>query len=1495
MERHGVLRTSFVWEGVEEPLQVVHKEVALPLAVEDWREMSVEQQQERLELLLKTDRYRPFILSEPALMRLTTIRMGECAYYFVMSFHHLLADGWSWPIILKDVFRSYDAYSRGEEVEMDAARPYRDYIAWLREQDLSAAENFWRQNLRGFSAPTPLALDHPAGRAPESEKLFDNQELRLSAKMTASLQGLARKHQLTVNTMMQGAWALLLSHYSREDDVLFGVTVAGRPTALEGAEIMVGLFINTLPLRVRIPRDKKLVAWLKQLQEQQVELSQYEYSPLMDIQGWSEVPRGTALFESILVYEKYPVPVDNSVREESKSLQLHDVRAGEHTHYPITIEVAGSARLLLRAGYDCRRFDAATIGRILIHFQTVLDSMVERPEQLLSEVRVLPEDEKQQVVELWNETATDRFPEQSFSELFEAQAARTPDAIAVSCGGEQLSYLELKRRANRIAVALGEAEVGADTIVALMAERGIEFLTAVLGTFKAGGAYLPLDPLHPATRVAQILEQSRTTLILATRDFAAFLSDALENLSSDGRPRILFIEELLERVQADEDLPGVNAQTDLAYVIYTSGSTGLPKGAMVEHAGMLNHLYAKISALGLSDADIVAQTASQCFDISVWQFLAALLVGGQVVVFRDEIAHDPSRLLREVDAEAVTILETVPSLLVAILDDEGLKANERCELSALRWLVPTGEALPPEVCRQWLNLYPGIPMLNAYGPTECSDDVTHYAISETPAPDVTRIPIGRPIENTRIYILDERLSPVGIGVTGELCVGGVGVGRGYLHDAERTREAFLQDPFATDRKSRLYKTGDLARFLPDGNIEFLGRKDHQVKIRGFRIELGEIEAVLCAHGSVREAIVLAREDEPGDKRLVGYVVPAQEQMVDTGALRNYLKEKLPGYMIPAAFVELAELPLTPNGKVNRRALPAPDNLQPAQEETLTPILNPVEEVLAGIWIEVLRIKQVGIDDNFFELGGQSLLATQVIARIREIFRIEMPLRTLFEAQTIAELATEVEKGISVNGDRPMPSLVPMQRASEVPLSFSQQRLWFINQLEPDNPFYNIARAVRLGGDFDIAALERSLNTIFERHEVLRTTFESSGGRPFQVVHPPAKMALPVVDLSGLPASEKYDLVRRLATEEAQRPFNLERDLMLRVTLLRLEETEHVLLFAMHHIASDGWSMGILLREFTTLYNAYTQGETATLPELPIQYADYALWQREWMQGALLDEQLAYWKQQLGHGSPVLQLPLDKPRPVLQSFRGASELFALPRELAEALRALSRQEGVTLFMTLLAAFQTLLYRYTGQEDISVGTPVAGRGRREVEGLIGFFVNTLVLRTQLNSDPSFRELLKRVREVCLGAYAHQDVPFERLIEEMELERDMSYTPLFQVLFVLQNATKETSQLPQLNVSSIEAETGTSKFDITLMMSDVNQDLVGGFQYNTDLFNASTITRMIEHFKVLLEGMVGNPDRRLSTFPFMTRAEQNQFINAFNDDSEEMESASRDYASI
>ncbi|HEX9936884.1 MAG TPA: amino acid adenylation domain-containing protein, partial [Longimicrobium sp.] len=1112
--------------------------------------------------------------------------------------------------------------------------------------------------------------------------------------------------------------------------------------------------------------------------------------------------------------------------------------------------------------YATDLFEPATAQRMLAHLERVLEQVAADPDARLSQLELLGGAERALVLEEWNRTTAEYPAELCIHELFEAQAARTPDAVAVLLEGRELTYAVLNARANRLAHHLRALGVGPDARVAIAVERGPEMVVGLLSILKAGGAYVPLDPAYPADRLRYMLEDSAPAALLVQSSLAPSFAgvDVPSVVLDAGAPAW---------AGEPETNPGcAELRPDhLAYVIYTSGSTGRPKGVLIEHRSLVNHTAWQAGAFGIGADDTVLQRTSISFDASAWELWTPLATGARLLLLPPGAEKDPGAIGRVIGEGGATIAQFVPTLLQAVLGALPEGGSLPCRI-----VFCGGEPLPASLVEEARAAGAG-EVVNLYGPTEATIDSTAHAcgrLEDRRAPS-----IGRPIANARIYVLDARGEPVPVGVAGELYVGGAAVARGYLGRPVLSAERFVPDPFSGETGARMYRTGDRARWTADGTLEFLGRTDHQVKIRGFRIEPGEVEAALRRHDGVRECVVVARED-PGDRRLAAYVVAAGPDAIDAAVLREHLRRSLPEHMVPGAFVVLDRLPLTPNGKVDRKALPAPE-LASAEETYVAP-RTPVEEMLAGIWAEVLRLERVGVRDNFFELGGHSLLAMRVVSRVRAVFDVELPLRAVFEGPTVARLAVRVEE--MRRAELPvLPPVAPVERTGPQPLSFAQERLWFLHGLKPESAFYNVAAVVRLSGALDAAALERALDEVVRRHESLRTTFRESGGAPVQVIAPHAGLSLPVEDLSGLGEEEREAAAGRRAEEEAARPFDLAAGPLFRPALLRLGADDHVLLLCMHHIVSDEWSTEVLFREMAALYAAFREGRPSPLAELPVQYADYASWQREHLRGEVLERQLAWWRERLAGAPALLELPTDRPRPAAQSFRGATLPAALPAGLLARVEALGRGAGATRYMVLLAAFQVLLAKYSGSDDVVVGTPVAGQTRREVEELIGFFTNTLVLRTDLSGDPTFREVLRRVRETTLGAWEHQDVPFERLVEELRPERSLSHSPLFQVMFVQEDADRSQAELPGVEMCRVYAESGTSKFDLTLSVGTHPEGIRASLEYSTDLFDRATAQRMLGHLLRVLEQVTARADARLSDLELTGEEERRLVVEEWN----------------
>jgi len=1445
-DAHPIFRTSFVWDGLPIPHQLVHRHVELPFDYADWRVFSDVERQERLSDLLADERAEGFELGRAPLIRIRLLRLEDRRYLLIRSHHHILFDAWCTSLILDELRSNYDALVAERAPPKRIHVGFRDYIAWLQRRDAAAAEPFWRDYLQGFDEPTPFFASRSSGLASGG---VDDVTRLLSREDTDALEQTARRLRVTVNTFVQAALALLLARYTNRKDIVFGVTVSGRPADLPQVESILGLFINALPLRVAIEADRPLSALLENVLASNYAIRDYEYVSLTQIREWSEVPAGTDMFHYLLTFEN--APVDRRLLEPCGDWRFTDSWHRTHTNYPITFVVIPGPRLHLQVTYARDRIDAQVAERLLDHYRRLLEEMIHRPDARLGEFGMLVEDERNLLIEQWNRTDHRYAEPRDILGRFEGQAQLRPDAVAARCDGVTLTYSELARRARVVAAGLIQNGVEPDDLVALLDHRGLDFLVMMLGVFHAGAGYLPLDPAYPDGRIAQILVEAKVTSLLAGRSFLQ-RAESVVSGAGENRIRILNVAVLEERGEAFVGRGPRHSPNGLAFVIFTSGSTGKPKGAAVEHRGMFNNLITQERALGLTSDDVIAQTASQCFDISVWQFLTALALGARIEIFPDDISRDPARLLDEIDARGVTIFETVPSMIRALLD----ASDSRRRLRGLRWLLPCGEAFAPELCRLFMDRFPHVRLLNAYGPAECSDDVSYYPIKTAPEGDDLSVPIGSPVDNTRLYIVDRWLEPAPVGVAGEICVAGIQVGRGYLNRPDLTAVSFLPNPFG-ETGGRLYRTGDLGRRRRDGVIDFLGRIDHQVKIRGNRIEPGEVEARLASHPDVRAACVVIREISKGAHRLIAYVESTAERFASQD-LRRHIRAGLPDYMVPEAFVRLDALPLSPNGKVDRKALPEPELDASVSSWRIAP-RNPTEETIAQIWMDLLNVPQVGANDNFFDLGGHSLLAARIASRIRSIFAIELPLRELLEASNLADLAARVDeaRGRS-SGSSPAP-IVRAPRDVPIPLSNAQQRLWFMQQRDPSSSAYHFTVAVRAFGPLDDDLFEAALNAVVQRHETLRTVFAIENGRVMQRILPELTVRLHRKTVDD--AIEMEGEVGRAMTGFAVAPFDLERGPLVRCALFRPSAGSEAVptaavLLCFHHIIFDGWSFTVFLREFVAIYSAMQAGREASLPRLQIQYADYSVWHEEQLREDRAAEHLSYWKEHLRGAPPLLDLPVDRPRNSAAGYAAGSHMIDLA-DMQQSLDAFDRARAVTPFMTILSAFAVLLRYLSGSSDLVIGTDVANRPRVELESVIGFFVNLVALRVRLDGDPSFEEAVERVRGVTLSAYDHQTFPFDKLVEALRPERDAGYSPIFQAKVAFHNVPMPEFDIAELRFDEMSLGSSHAELDLVLHVYQRRQGMRVVLEYRSALFDSATVDRYAELFRTLLHTSLERPD--------------------------------------
>ncbi|MEW6732307.1 MAG: amino acid adenylation domain-containing protein [Acidobacteriota bacterium] len=1464
VDRHEVLRTNF--DTVDgKPVLVVASQLKLPLPIVDLQQTSYQQQQFEINRLAIAEAHKPFDLAKQPLLRMVLLQLGKEDFVLLLTMHHIVSDAWSIGVFVNEVIALYEAFSQSKPSPLqELPIQYVDFAGWQREwlqgEELARQLDYWKEQLAGSATILQLPTDRP--RPAIISYQGASQTVRIPQDLTRAIKELCQQEGVTLFMTLLAAFETLLFRYSEQKDIIVGSPIANRNRA--EIEPLIGFFVNTLVFRTDFSNNPSFLTLLQQVR--QTALDAYSHQDLPFEKLVEELHPQRNLNQSPLFQVMFMLQNASVGSVEIANLNVRPIEIDmQTTIFDLSLALEETPRGLVGiVEFSTELFDLATIDRMIGHWQVLLEAIVANPTQSVRMLPILTTTERHQLLVDWNSAKSDYPKEKCIHELFQAQVERTPDAVAIVFNDEELTYKELDIKANQLAHYLRSLGVSSEKLVGIYLERSLEMVIGLLGILKAGGGYLPLDIDYPQERLAYMLGDTKPVALLTQRK----LIDGLPQYSA---PLVCIDDdwELIEQ-QNKEVLVSEVSSENLIYIIYTSGSTGEPKGVMVNHQSVCNSLYSlqKIHKLVVEDRLILKSPL--IFDASAWELFWPLSIGASVVIARPEDHRDSRYLAELIATKKVTTALFVPSLFQLFLDEPSL---DNCH--SLKKVICGGEALSKASMDRYYQRLSG-ELHNCYGPTETSIGSINWPCVK----DYHRanVPIGRPLSNIQIYLLDSLLQPVPIGVAGELYTGGDAVARGYLNHPDLTATRFIPDPFSNKPGARLYRTGDLARYLPDGNIEFLGRTDQQVKIRGFRVELSEIETNLSEHTAVREALVLTNEDK-GEKHLVAYIIPENGQAPSIGELRSFLKQRLPNYMVPSDFVFLEEFPIIVNGKIDRAALPIIGRTRPALEARFVAASNSIEEIIAGIWAEVLVLDRVGVVDNFFDLGGHSLLAIQVASRLRAVFPVEISVRSLFESPTIAELAEKIEAACQGSDRLLQMPLQPVTRDVQLPLSFAQQRLWFLDQLQPNDISYNIPAAVKLEGKLNIKALAESFNEIVRRHEVLRTTFQVLEGTPFQSIFAEFNLNLPVTDLSSLFGSEQQLQVERLITEEAQQPFNLAQGPLIRIKLLKLNEQEHVLLLTMHHIVADGWSMNVLIQELTILYRALSKGEIPALPELPIQYGDFAYWQRQWLQGEVLDTQLNYWQQQLHNTPPLLSLPTDRPRPVKQTYSGTTRPFELSVELHNGLRALSRKEGTTLFMTLLAAFQTLLYRYTGQPDIVVGTPIANRSRVELEGLIGFFVNTLVLRAELSEKLSFQQLLKQERKVALEAYAHQDLPFEKLVEVLQPERDMGHLPLCQVMFALQNMPASIMQLPDLTLKLLTTDIGIAKFDLTVFIIETDQQLKGSLEYNTDLFDDVTIARMLGQFQTLLENIITNPTQQLATLPILTPAEEEQLLISWN----------------
>jgi amino acid adenylation domain-containing protein len=1450
VQRHEALRTTFVvvdGEPVQRIAAVEDSHFLLrvhDLRNHDLRYDDLRQQADSepgLRQLYEEEAHASFDLQAGPLIRGRLIRQGEDQYALLITMHHIISDGWSVGVLLNELSILYRAFVRGEADPLpELAVQYPDYAVWQRHwmqgEVLEQQAEYWKTTLAG--APTLLELPADRVRPADQEYAGAWYEVILDERLTAGLKELSKQHGATLYMTLVAGWVALMGRLSGQQDILTGSPVANRRQGeLEG---LIGFFVNTLVLRTDLSNRPSVGELLERVKTQALGAQQHQDIPFEQVVEVVQPERSLAhspLFQVMFAWQNAPRGALDLVGLTTMGLEMASHRVARFdltaSLWELDERIAGGVE------YATALYEKATIERYMEYWRRMLEGMVAGSGQIVDCLELLSKGERNQLVYEWNQTDV-AYPQKCVHELFEEQVRRNAEAVAVEFEGQKLTYGELNRRANQLGHYLRKAGVGPEMRVGICMERGLEMVIGLLGILKAGGAYVALDPHYPAERLKFMVEDSSIAVLVAQGG----LLD-----QSPGPAQVIYIDqELAGTAQESGENVGLPLHSgNLAYVIYTSGSTGRPKGVAIQHSSANVLLQWAREVFSVKELEGVLASTSICFDLSVFEIFAPLSWGGKTIVVRNALS-----LAEMGQNPGVTLFNTVPSAMAELLRIKGIPGS-------IRTVNLAGEALPPNTVEQLYEESNVERVFNLYGPSEDTTYSTYACLKRGEANG--RVPIGKPISNTQAYVLDREYQPVPVGVIGELCLGGQGVARGYLNRPELTAEKFVPNPFVERGGERMYRTGDQVKWGQNGNLEFLGRLDQQVKVRGYRIELGEIEAALQTHQGVEACAVIVREDQPAEKRVVAYVVT---NGAVAPAFNEFLKDRLPDQMIPSAFVEMDQLPLTPNGKVDRKALPAPEREWSERRGYVGP-RNGEEEILCDLFAEVLNRDRVSVHDDFFAIGGHSLLATKLVSRIRETLGVDIALRSVFESPTIAKLAPRLEDSRKARS-----SLRRHPNVERAPLAYSQRRLWFIDQLQGSSSEYNMPEALRLRGRLDVDALRRAVQTIVDRHESLRTHFAEERGESVQIIAPSLALEIPIEDLSRLSEAEQQRQVMASVNNEWCEPFDLAHGPVLRLKLLRLAEEDHILLRTFHHIVSDGWSLGVFMREFRDLHEAYSQGRENPLPDLPLQFADFALWQMQEASEGLLDEDLRFWKEHLAEIPEELEIPRDRPRPAVQTFAADACGITLPAEKLAALKQCGRS---TLYMTLLTAFAVQMHCYSGQDDIVVGSPIANRQDERLEGLIGFFANMLVMRVRVNPNASFRDLLDQVREFALEAYRHQDIPFERLLEVLPLRRSLNRTPIFQVVFALQNASSGTQELKGLEVEEVGTGTWTVRFDLEVHAIERNGQLEVVWIYNRDLFDRWRIEQMARYYERLLAAAMQDMEKPVCQLEMLSASEIRQ----------------------
>ncbi len=1432
VETNEMLRTVFKWKNIKKPLQIVLRKLDIPIKTIDFSSIGNESEKQKLLLELKEDdRKEKFNLETGPLIRILLCKLKENNYEMIISNHHIIYDGWSTGIILKEFFDAYFELSQGRKPKTISKNKFDKFIKWTQQLDKSAQEEYWRTYLHGFDTKTIL----PADLKDESNKNKVNKyTYEFPQNLMKLLKNTLLSYEITMGSFFYTIWGVMLQKYNNIDDAVFGTTVSGRPAVIDEIENMVGLFINTLPLRVKAQSDYKFLDLLKIMKKIIQDRQRYENTPLVDIQSYSEIANQNTLFNSIVVIENYPL--DERLNIEDRDLKINSFSTTEHTNYDLILEITTFDKIKMNVIYNQSIFKPEIINRLAAHMGKIITEVLQNMEITLREIEVISEKEKQKILYEFNNTTVTYPIEKTISQLFAEQVSETPNNIALVYGDKQLTYSELYKKVNHLAYILREKGVGRDKVVGIMAERSLELIVGVLAIVQAGAAYLPIDLEYPKSRIEYMLKDSSAKLLL--------LQKGIET-------RVKFTEEIVYLDENDDSseectfIENINQPNDLIYIMYTSGSTGQPKGVMIEHRNV-NRLISNSNMLIINSDDKILQTGSFAFDASTFEIWGVLLNGACLYLISKDKLLSPDRLAEKMEEYQITMMWLTAPLFNHLLDENILI------FSKLNTLLVGGDALSPSHINLLRNKYPELKIINGYGPTESTTFATYFKIEDDYP---INIPIGKPVSNTQVYIIDKDNNLQPIGFPGELCISGDGLARGYLNNPILTQEKFVQSPLTGNK---MYKTGDLARWLADGNIEFLGRIDQQVKIRGFRIETGAIETKLLSYDGVKQVVVVDKIDSRGEKYLCAYFVSDGE--ISDLELRSYLEKELPRYMIPSYFKKLNKLPLTSNGKIDRSKLPEVSDCE-FRTEYIAP-RNEIEKKLAKIWSDIFDIEKIGIQDNFFDLGGHSLKATRLVSMISKELDVEVSIKEIFENQTIEQLA-----GVIIQAEKSTYlEIKKIEEQDYYPLSSAQKRMYILNQFDITSTNYNITCVINIEGELDIQRFELAFNKLIERNESFRTSFELVNGQPVQKIHQS-------IDFEIIQIDDRENKIDEIILEFVK-PYDLTKAPLLRVGLVDCGNNIYKMILDMHHIISDGVSMNILAKDFISLY------EGKELTNLRVQYKDFTVWQNQFFQSNLIKKQEKFWTNMFADEIPVLNMSYDYLRPPVLRFAADRVTFDLNRELSSKLNLLASQQGGTLYMLLLASYNILLSKYTGQEDIIIGSPIAGRRHVDLEPIIGMFVNTLAMRNYPVGEKTFVDFLEEVKNNTLQAFENQDYQFEELVEKLELGRDLGRNPLFDTMFVLQNEGSAELVTSNLKMSVEDFFNEVTKFDMTLTVIETSEGIRFDIHYMINLFKKTTMENFARHFKNILYQIVNNSESTLSEMEMLSEDEKEMVLYKFND---------------